>query len=486
MYFLCFVRGIIIATFFVCITLLSVAQSSSIFFNKTEKALAASEQQWICRELVQRNPSYFSKNLPKHVYFKPSEFERVLPGSAVDSSTQQRFHQLLFPSTQQSQRFLLIKAASDVYFPLFDKFLMQYKLPRELKFISVMCSGINQTYTSDDGRAGLWGMDYFAARSYGLHVDEFVDERKGGDFTSQAAVRYLSDLYSQFNGQIAPVLVAWSQSMAAARYAFPNDSLQHARLNENQKLLLGFYSYSVLQFQHQSTEHQLNAAFDVYGEYEQVWVEQNCSFKGLCEVLNLPPLQVRAWNPVYTGEKISGTYRRVPLMLDKVSASRWPQLKDSVYHWMPPSSLISSAATISDERSKEVIVHTVKRGETLGTIAARYHVSTANLKKWNRLRKDTIRAGQRLRIEKKSKSSNAVKPAEQPKTEVAPAPPGANVPSPKPKEKPKEDYITYTVRSGDSLWKIARKYKVSERQIKQWNKCGDQLQPGQKLKIKKR
>jgi LysM repeat protein len=125
------------------------------------------------------------------------------------------------------------------------------------------------------------------------------------------------------------------------------------------------------------------------------------------------------------------------------------------------------------------------------------------LKKWNKLKSDKIRAGQRLVIIKKTKKRKPL-----PETEVVfpngaasdstnvmlnpvpvdtvkvPEPPKPK-PVPQPK-KPKTDFITYTVKSGDSLWTIAKKYKVTPEQIMKWNKCGEKIRPGQKLKIQKK
>jgi membrane-bound lytic murein transglycosylase D len=106
----------------------------------------------------------------------------------------------------------------------------------------------------------------------------------------------------------------------------------------------------------------------------------------------------------------------------------------------------------------------------LGSIAKKYHVSVTQLKASNNLRKNTIRQGQMLIIPSKRND----------------APPKSDDKKEKDKEtRPSQSHEEiYIVKSGDSLWKIARKYRgVTEEDLKRWNQCGDQIKPGQRLKI---
>ena len=133
--------------------------------------------------------------------------------------------------------------------------------------------------------------------------------------------------------------------------------------------------------------------------------------------------------------------------------------------------------------------YTVKSGDAVGLIAQWYSVKTSDLRYWNNIRGNMIRSGQKLAIYKhKSKAekyrdikdlSYADKQARIGKTVTAKA------------EEPIDDnngeYEIYTVRSGDTLWDIAKLYKgVTDTDIMRWNNISkaSSLKPGQKLRIK--
>ena len=143
--------------------------------------------------------------------------------------------------------------------------------------------------------------------------------------------------------------------------------------------------------------------------------------------------------------------------------------------------------------------HKVKKGETLKSVASKYGVSSSDIKKWNKLNSSTVKSGQSLKIKTKVKKTITVPKVEEtpepekseepkdPKVEVTPTkttPPKTETP----KTTPKEEYIYYTVKSGESLSTIANKNKVSVDSIVKLNKGinPNKILIGQKLKIKKK
>jgi membrane-bound lytic murein transglycosylase D len=457
--------------------LLSIAARGQDFFLATDKVFASSTSQWLCTELEKGQPGYYSSTIQARMYYRPSEMERSLVPAELlpDSSTQLQFYRLYFPEAPASLgRFQKLKALTDLYIPLIDKQLMLYKLPREWKYLALILSGLSPVHTSADGRAGIWSLDYYVARSYGLRIDELVDERRGGDFTSLAAIQYLSDLYIQFESDPVPVILAYTQSMAAAKYWMTEESKQVKDLSQQQTLILQFLAYSTALFHSTSTPHQLNACFDILGQFDPVRFEAPVAYKALEVLLAQRNDALRAMNPVFYGNIVPGNYIRVPFMLDKAAAARYVLLKDSIYQWKPSSPEVKPV-------TEDVVFHTVRRGESLGSIAKKYKVSVQRLKQWNHIRKDRIDVGQRLKIIRPGKKVAPPSSTEESSTS-APREQQAPQSTAKPAGQ-KDTALVHTVRSGDSLWKISRKYGVTERQIKQWNKCGDDLRPGQKLKI---
>lgn len=85
------------------------------------------------------------------------------------------------------------------YFTLIENVLMQYALPKELKYLAVIESGLNTNATSWAGARGPWQFMPGTARDYGLRVNNWMDERTDYFRSSHAAARYLTSLYNDLN-----------------------------------------------------------------------------------------------------------------------------------------------------------------------------------------------------------------------------------------------------------------------------------------------
>lgn len=154
-----------------------------------------------------------------------------------------------------------------------------------------------------------------------------------------------------------------------------------------------------------------------------------------------------------------------------------------------------SKQEVVTEVQQKTIYHKVKKGETLSTIARKYHVSVSQLKQWNHLRSDMIRDGVKLKIIKKEKQQVNV----QTEPVATPAKPtAATVDTLKKQESkvetskaeipaaPTTQTIYHKIKQGETLSSIARKYHVTVDQIKRWNNLkSDMIREDQKLKIVK-
>ncbi|MBC1636856.1 1,4-beta-N-acetylmuramoylhydrolase [Listeria welshimeri] len=124
----------------------------------------------------------------------------------------------------------------------------------------------------------------------------------------------------------------------------------------------------------------------------------------------------------------------------------------------------------SNSSSSNSATYTVVKGDSLWKIATKYNVSVANLKSWNNLKSDNIYIGQKLKVTAGS-TSNTSKPNT-----------GSNTNTSKPSTS--TNAKTYTVKKGDSLWKIATNNKVTIANLKSWNNLkSDFIYPGQTLKV---
>jgi D-gamma-glutamyl-meso-diaminopimelic acid endopeptidase CwlS len=121
--------------------------------------------------------------------------------------------------------------------------------------------------------------------------------------------------------------------------------------------------------------------------------------------------------------------------------------------------------------------YTVQQDDTLWKIARRFKMSPEDVRKANGMKNNNIRPGQVLKLKRASKtaaktaskSSNKKKPAQASASDNAAG----------------HKSVSYTVQDGDTLWKIAKRFKVKPDEIKSWNSMkSDSIRPGDVLKIK--
>lgn len=100
--------------------------------------------------------------------------------------------------TERRNQIPLITGRARQYFPVFEKYLREFGLPLELRFLPVIESALDPYACSPSQAVGLWQFKDATARAYGLRVDATVDERTDPELSTRAACRYLSELYKTF------------------------------------------------------------------------------------------------------------------------------------------------------------------------------------------------------------------------------------------------------------------------------------------------
>lgn len=401
---------------------------------------------------------------------------------------------------------------SQLYFPLIEDALAKYNIPLELKYLAIVESALNPTAISRAGAAGLWQFMPGTGKMYGLEITSYQDDRFDPIKETEAACKYLRFLYNTF-GDWNLALAAYNSgpgnvNKAIRRAGGKKDfwAIKQFLPKETQGYVPAFIAVNYIM--NYSTEHNIfpKKASISYFETDTIHVTGRVDFDVVSKKLNLPIEEITYLNGTYKLKEIPDNGKKHYIMLpvekigDFLANEKDIYLASEIIKPEPESVTEDTASTGEKvEQTTKVIwedqwkSHKVKKGETLKGVAGKYGVSSSDVKKWNKLKTSALKAGQNLKIKVKVKKtitipkvteptdSTAVKPKVTPQVET-PKPP-----APKPAA-PREEYVYYTVKSGDSLSGIAAKNKVSVDSIVKLNKglIPNKIQIGQKIKIKKK
>lgn len=398
---------------------------------------------------------------------------------------------IILYSEKMGARFENMLGLCSYYMPIFQETLNRYDLPEELKAMAIIESALNPLAVSRAGAKGMWQFMYGTARMYGLHIDSFVDERLDPVKSADAAARYMKDAYDIFGD--------WN--LAIASYNCGAGNVNRAiRRSGGSREFWDIWPYlpretrgyvpafvGALYAMNYYKEHGLRpAAVEMPVHVDTFKINKMLHLKQVSELVGVPLEELKSLNPQYRHEIVPGNDREYILRIPYNYTNAFIDCEDSLYrHKAEEYFNPATIKKIKDGGDGERIVYRVKSGDYLGKIASRYRVSVNQIKRWNNLKSNNIRVGQRLVIYRGGKViSNApastAKPAAQTKqTAAAPAQKAAAVNT-------SAEYTTYTVKSGDSLYLIAKRYPgVSAQNIMDFNGIGSNIKPGMTLKIPK-
>lgn len=364
----------------------------------------------------------------------------------------------------------------DLFFPIFEKYLKKYGLPEDLKYLSIVESGLNPEARSRVGAVGLWQFMPSTGRLFGLHQDWYIDERMHPEKSTEAACKYLKQLYNMFDD--------WELALAAYNTG-PGNVRKAIRRSGYKRDFWSIYRYlpretrsyvpqfvAVVYTLNHIDEHNLYEQEPEYAiETDTVLVNQFISLKALSEQINICEDELVKLNPELRRNIIPETAKNYPLIIpadkyDFIVANRSSVLDSAGNDQIQKEFIQIAQQASSGTYNKEKVVYKVKGGDNLSVIADRHGVGLSELKSWNNISGSRIYAGQRLTI--------WVKPSRVSTTNQQLAS-NRSIPTNK----------TYLVQPGDSLWEISRKYDgLSVAKIKELNKLkSNDIKPGQKLII---
>ena len=203
--------------------------------------------------------------------------------------------------------------------------------------------------------------------------------------------------------------------------------------------------------------------------------------KQVRDLTGAPLDMLKDLNPQYTHEIIPGNTKEFILKLPYEYSNAFIDHEDSIYvhkasEYFNPTTL----KKIKDGADGERITYRVQSGDYLGKIASRYRCTVSQIKRWNNLKSNDIRVGQRLIIYRGG-SAPASSSSASSSAKTTSSTSNATVSS-------NGEYLTYTVQSGDSFYSIAKNYPgVSANDIMNFNGLSSsKIRPGMKIKIPKK
>lgn len=298
---------------------------------------------------------------------------------------------------------------SKYYFPMIDEELINAGLPVELHAMAIIESGLRPTITSRAGAGGLWQFMPTTGRAYGLIINSMVDERFDPVKSTRAACRYMQDLYNMYDD--------WGLALAAYNCGPGNVNKAIAATGGNPKSFWEVYWH--LPSETRGYVPGFVAALYVYNYHEShdincenppmplavdtVHVDRLLHFDQVATTIDVDKQTLQMLNPQYKQDIVPAVEKKCTLILPANRLTDYVTNKDSIFakdslylgEYLNPSTVAKKLAETS------IIIHKVKKGDTLGAIAKKYRVSTKQLIKWNNLKNpDRLSLGQKIRIER--------------------------------------------------------------------------------------
>jgi len=398
---------------------------------------------------------------------------------------------------------------SEYYFPMFEEVFSYYDIPLELKYCSIIESALNPRAVSRVGATGMWQFMYGTGRRYDLTINSLVDERRDPVKSTDAAARFMKDLYDIYGDWIL-VIAAYNCGPGNVNKAIRRSGGQTNYWDiylflprETRGHVPAFIAATYVMNYYQ--EHNLvPAEIDLTLAVDTIIITDELHLEQVSNVLDLDIHMLRDMNPQYRYDIIPGKEKPYALKLPIESSMVFIELKDSIFAYKDSvyfneeiktksPSYYASATYLPEPPGKNMskLYYTIKSGDNLGFISSWYHVRLSDLKYWNNIYGTVIRSGQKLvvyvpkgKVTKYAKINDMS--FEEKQRSV-----GKTVTSPaSTKESEPVDisgeFIYYTVRSGDTLWDIAKMYdNVSDTEIMRANNISEagKIRPGQVLKI---
>jgi membrane-bound lytic murein transglycosylase D len=375
------------------------------------------------------------------------------------------------------------------YIQLMKRIMRQNGLPEDLVYIALIESGFSSRATSRAAAVGYWQFIKGTGRRYGLEINSFVDERRDPVLSTQAAAEYFKGLYSIFGSwylAMASYNVGENRVKREVMTHFTRDFWELARKRRFPKETVNYIPKFIAArwIAKDPEKYGFNEIdFEKPQEFELVRVNRSVNLKLMAQKMNMEYEELKIINPKFRGEV-------APLDRSQTLELRVPVGQVSVATAAAQASFVDKVEFVADAGETET--YRVHNGDSLYTIAKKYHTTVSWLRDVNDLKAGKkLRIGMRLQVPDRSSGSR-----ESHRKQVAQA-----IVKPAPKERSSDDNeaamsnpevvtkkgIYYIVQPGDTLSAIADEYDSTIPELRRMNKLGkgSMIRAGMKLKVPK-
>lgn len=420
-----------------------------------------------------------TSNIPDEVYME--RLNRINSFIPLSYNSIVKNH-IIYYTEKMPSKASHILGLSSYYLPIFEEIFDYYGLPKELKAMAIIESALNPVAVSRARAKGMWQFMYRTALQYNLKINSYVDERLDPIASTHAAAKYLRDSYTIFGDwflAISSYNCGVGNVNKAIRRAGSRDFWKiYPYLPRETRGYVPSFIAAMYMLEYYKEHNLRPAQFNLPAHVDTFKVNKNLHFEQISAVVGIPVDELKNYNPQYIQNIIPGNsgehILQLPFNYTVPFVEKEKEVyayKDSVYFNPITKESIRKNAATSNGGDR---VHIVKRGETLGHIAMKYHVSVKNLMRWNGLSsKSVLRIGQRIRIY--GGSGPAVSSSSGGSKSSATTSKSGG-------------YEWYTIKKGDTLLGIAYKFKgVSLNDILRLNGLNknSKIYPGRKIKIRK-
>lgn len=341
--------------------------------------------------------------------------------------------------------------------------LEAHDMPSELVLLPIVESAFDPFAYSHGRAAGMWQFIPGTGKRFGMKQTWWYDGRRDVVASTEGAIKYLNYLLKMFDGNWLHALAAYNSGEGRVAKAI--------RKNKRAGKPTDFWSLD-LPKETRAYVPKLLALADIlanHDQYDFAWTP----------VDNAPVLAI-----VETGSQIDLALAAdmAGISLETLHAlnpgfNRWATDPNGPHRLVVPidkgGMFEQALAETDDSKWLNWVRHKVKSGDSLLKLAKHYHTTVDIIRKVNEMRGNMIRVGDHLLVPVALKSLDSYSLSEDQRLAAT-------------QSRPRKGHqLTHTVKSGDTFWDLSREYKVNLRSLAKWNGMAptDTLRPGQKLVI---